>query len=104
VLQLIARTIQKALRDTDFIARYGGEEFVVLLPELDQQQTEGVAEKIRSLVEACPFRFKNVPVTITLSLGGSFFRKNDSPEGLFERADKALYQCKHAGRNRWLIV
>ena len=104
VLQLIARTIQKALRETDFLARYGGEEFVVLLPEIKESKVQEVAEKIRALVESCPFRFKKIPVTVTLSIGGSFLTKKDTPESLFERADQALYQCKHEGRNRWRLV
>ncbi len=101
VLQLIARTVQKALRETDFIARFGGEEFVILLPEQTKEQVTKVAEKIRSLVEACPFRFKETPVTITVSVGVSLFKEGDTPETVFERADKALYKCKHDGRNRW---
>ena len=104
VLQLIASTLKKNLRETDFIARYGGEEFVILLPGTPADAAAGVAEKLRASIEACPFNFRGERVSITMSFGISEFRALESTEMVFERADKALYQAKRSGRNRAVIA
>jgi diguanylate cyclase len=100
VLRIIARTLAKRLRKTDFIARFGGEEFVVLMPETDLQAALKVIETIREAVANCPFHFREKPLSITLSAGIAAFAENISSEQIFERADIALYQAKQNGRNR----
>ena len=99
VLKIIARTLQKNLRKPDFIARFGGEEFVFLLPEATLDSAALTIEKLRSAVEHCPFRFKDEPLAITASFGMAQYGEADTPETVFERADKALYRAKEAGRN-----
>lgn len=103
VLQLLATTLRKNLRGSDFIARYGGEEFVVLLPGTPADAAAGVAEKLRASIEACPFNFRGQRVTITMSFGISEFRALEAPETVFDRADKALYKAKEEGRNRCVV-
>ena len=56
-------------------------------------------ERLRAAIEACPFHFKGEPVTITLSIGVSAFRPGDRSDQVLKRADEALYQAKHRGRN-----
>lgn len=99
VLKIIARTLQKQLRKTDFIARFGGEEFVMLLPETSLEAAELALEKLRAAVEVCPFRFRDKPLTITASFGATQFAEGDSIATAFDRADRALYKAKDAGRN-----
>jgi len=100
VLQLIARSLRKNLRDVDFIARYGGEEFVILMPETNTADAMIAAEKLRAKIENSPFNFKKERVPITMSFGVSEFHALESPDAVFDRADKALYQAKNEGRNR----
>ena len=100
VLKIIAHELRKRLRKTDFIARFGGEEFVLLIPATPMEGGMQLLETLRSGIEACPFHFKGEPVTITLSAGISAFADGDFSDQVFERADKALYRAKHAGRNR----
>jgi diguanylate cyclase len=102
-LQVIAQNISRCLRSTDFIARWGGEEFVVLLPQTGPEELSKPLESIRSQIEKIPFKFKEKKVTITVSVGASSFAVDDTIEAVFERADRALYQAKNAGRNRCLI-
>ena len=104
VLRIIAKSLAKRLRKTDFIARFGGEEFVVLMPETEQQQALKVVDGVRSAIAACPFHFKDEPVSITLSFGISGFTTDDEPESVFARADKALYEAKDQGRNRCVLA
>lgn len=99
VLRIIAKSLAKRLRKTDFIARYGGEEFVILMPETNQEQAFKVIEGVREAVASCPFHFKDKPVSLTMSFGITAFIKDDEPDLAFERADKALYEAKDGGRN-----
>ena len=100
VLKIIAKALQRNLRDTDFIARFGGEEFVTLMPETNAQEAMQVAEKLRTKIEQSPFNFRKEPVRITMSFGISEFSQNEKADTVFERADKALYKAKENGRNQ----
>nr|WP_320136327.1 GGDEF domain-containing protein [uncultured Amphritea sp.] len=100
VLRLIASILTKQSRSTDFVARYGGEEFVILMPGTTAKQAMVAVDKVRQAVAQSPFNFHGDPVQITLSLGLTEVRSNDSIDNLFSRADKALYTAKRLGRNR----
>ena len=103
VIKLIAKLIFTRLREVDFAGRYGGEEFVLLMPETSPESAHIVLEKIRKTIAKAAFRFKENPVSITISFGLAGFEKEDTVESVFERADKALYQAKEQGRNRCII-
>lgn len=104
VLKLIANVMSSRLRSVDFIGRYGGDEFVILMPETTARHGLRVLDSIRRLIAKSPFRFKDEPVQITLSLGICEFTPGDTVETVFERADKALYQAKKEGRNSCQIA
>jgi diguanylate cyclase len=100
VLKIIANSLQRNLRSTDFIARFGGEEFVALMPETSTSEAKIVAEKMRINIEESPFNFKKEPVQITVSFGISEFAEGETAAEVFSRADKALYKAKENGRNQ----
>ncbi|PKF51488.1 GGDEF domain-containing protein [Enterovibrio nigricans] len=100
VLKVVARTIHQCLRDTDFIARFGGEEFVVLLPDAEETTRTHILDNIRETVARLPFKFKNKRLTVTVSIGASMFMNKDNTVDVLERADSALYNAKHNGRNK----
>jgi diguanylate cyclase len=99
VLKVIAQYLAQQVRGTDFIARYGGEEFVMILIGTDSAQALVAADKIRMGIQNIGFHFHNKPVTVTASCGIAAFRGEDTPEGIFDRADRALYRAKDGGRN-----
>ena len=99
VLKIIATQLRKHLRPIDFIARFGGEEFVLLMPDTPMSAGLHLIEKLRAAIQACPFHFKGVPVTITTSIGVSAFRPGDRSDHVLKRADEALYRAKRRGRN-----
>ena len=99
VLQLISRELKAGLRTTDYVARYGGEEFVLLFPETGPDAALVAMEKLRERISKLPFHFSGEPVTVTFSAGLAAFKRGDSEEAVFERADRALYLAKDAGRN-----
>jgi diguanylate cyclase len=102
VLQSVAAKAASVIRKTDFIARYGGEEFCCLLPETTADAAETVAEHIRIHIEEMENSFENNLIKVTISLGISSFAADDSPDTFMKRADDALYQAKHSGRNRFV--
>lgn len=100
VLNVIAQTLQKSVRNTDFIARYGGEEFTLLLPDISEQQTQLALEKLCAVIKRIPFKFKKENISITISIGFTNFCKEDDVDSAFERADQALFHAKRNGRDR----
>lgn len=104
VLQLIARSLRKNIRDVDFIARFGGEEFVILMPETTVQEALVAANKLREFIAETPFNFRKERVFITMSIGIAEFQENETPNNAFERADLALYKAKSSGRNQCILA
>ncbi|MCK4744387.1 MAG: diguanylate cyclase [Sulfuriflexus sp.] len=102
VLVTIATLLKDQVRETDFIARFGGEEFVMLLPETELKNAQAVVEKLRKGVEECEFHHGDQRVSITVSGGMTQFKKGDTIESAFERADQFLYKAKGSGKNRCL--
>ncbi|NTE57416.1 PleD family two-component system response regulator [Agrobacterium tumefaciens] len=103
VLREFAARIRSTVRGADLACRYGGEEFVVVMPDTPMELAASVAERLRAIVEDKPFYVRSIDreLSITASLGiatssGAF----GAPDELLKQADKALYEAKHAGRNR----
>lgn len=100
VLKQIVSTLKQVNRQTDLSFRYGGEEFVVLLNRTTAEGALVIAERIRSTIAGTEIALEEQSVRITVSIGVTTFCDSDSPETLFNRADKALYLIKSAGGNK----
>ena len=100
VLQVVAECLSTRIRGTDFVARYGGEEFVMILPDTKLEDALHVADALRNAIASIGFHFRGAPVSITISSGLTALLPDDSAGSAFDRADKALYRAKEAGRNR----
>lgn len=101
VLQELAQAIRsKLIRENDFFARSGGEEFCVILLGIPAKQSEEVAERLRVTIESHQFVHNGVHIPVTISVGVAMKDKTATDwETLYEKADKALYASKNAGRN-----
>lgn len=101
VLRHLAAGLTATFRSTDLVARIGGEEFVALLPGADGPQAVRVAERLCRGVAAQVVEVDGVPIRYTVSAGVAAARPHDDGvDALLKRADRALYQAKHAGRDR----
>ncbi|MES2740112.1 MAG: sensor domain-containing diguanylate cyclase [Pseudomonadota bacterium] len=98
VLARTAKVIRSSVRENDLAARFGGEEFTVILPGTTAQQATVVAEKIRAAIETA--RWTHAPVTASIGLATLTPVQGGSAPSLMQHADRALYEAKHAGRNR----
>jgi len=96
VLTAVGTCLVKALRTGDLVCRLGGEEFLVILPDTSPDSALHVAERLRAAVSA----LADLPTSVTVSIGVAACQQDDSAPALVERADQAMYQAKHAGRNR----
>ena len=100
VLRMVADTLSYAIRSTDTIGRWGGEEFIAILNNVDDEDAlRNIAEKARILVELSRLDINNQNLTVTVSIGATRLRPDDTPESLVDRADGLMYQSKKAGRN-----
>lgn len=104
VLVTVAQELEGCLRKTDFVARLGGEEFAMVLCGADGNAGRRIADQIRQKIGHCGFNSLGRPVRVTVSCGVSQAAYGDTPESLFERADKALYKAKKAGRDRCVLI
>jgi diguanylate cyclase (GGDEF)-like protein len=102
VLSTISTLLTSALRAEDVFARYGGEEFAVICRGTDLTQAQIVGERLRKAVEKHNFTFEGTPIPVTISVGIAGLPDSDVKDApdLVSRADKALYESKHGGRNR----
>jgi diguanylate cyclase len=99
VLQSVAACFMSGLRAEDFVARIGGEEFVTLLSGVTFAKAQQIADELRRGVELLRLHFRGTPVKVTVSCGLTELKVDDAPGAAFDRADAALYQAKHAGKN-----
>lgn len=105
ILQEVADIICDSLRENDYAARWGGEEFVYLLSQEAPINTKFFAERLRK--EIANHSFSALPGKddreLNVSIGGAFIAEFGGFRETFERADKALYDAKHSGRNQTII-
>ncbi len=100
-LQEVATILKGSFRRTDLFARYGGEEFGILLPHTSLQEARIVAERVRKSIEIHPFNFEGQAFSLTVSIGAAELTEDlKDANDLLSRADTALYDAKHSGRNR----
>jgi diguanylate cyclase (GGDEF)-like protein len=102
ILIALAAALTEEVRETDICCRFGGEEFVAILPFADDpDEVRAIAERIRAraaLISSSGGR-------ITVSIGAAVCdRATVTPRALIERADRALYQAKMAGKDRVVLA
>jgi len=101
VIRSLANRLSHCLREYDVLGRYGGEEFIVMLPETPIAQARAVGERFRQAIVDSPLSTSSGEIAVTISVGlASIHRSDKHYTDIVERADRALYKAKDAGRNR----
>ena len=104
-LLLIAQKMKNCLRSQDTAYRFAGDEFTIILPETTADQTEVVADRIRSEMENERLVIFEKPISqITLSLGIAEYVRNEDMKQFIHRADVTMYQAKKSGGNKIFIM
>lgn len=99
VLKAVAATLRNVARNIDSIARWGGEEFTLLAPATGTESARLLAKRVRSSIRTTPMPEGVKPITASVGVAG-WIGPEEHADGLFKRADEALYQAKSHGRNQ----
>ena len=100
VLVELAQKMSGSVRDFDVIGRIGGEEFAILLAQTSAEQAHSMLERLRQLIENTVIECNAHKIQCTISIGVyTSIDLTESLDDVYQKADKALYQAKHAGRN-----
>ncbi|MBA1432766.1 MAG: GGDEF domain-containing protein [Epsilonproteobacteria bacterium] len=100
VLKKFAQTLQKNIRENDFIARWGGEEFIIVTSHTDVSALEKIVKKLQKAIK----KIHVGPVKkISASFGLTVYNEGDTDEEMFKRIDNSLYAAKQNGRDCYVI-
>lgn len=97
VLKEFAATVQRSIRNEDYLIRWGGEEFIVLVKVSTIDSLQSIAEHIRIAVQNTYFEEVE---KITASFGATLLQDKETISACIAKADKALYAAKANGRNQ----
>lgn len=101
-LRHLSAIVRETLRPQDAVARYGGEEFLILLPDTELDQANAILVRLQRELTRRFFLANTEHLLITFSAGISRLSHDEDPMIAIERADKAMYAAKRAGKNRVL--
>ena len=105
VLKAFAAALRETVRESDVAARWGGEEFALVLTGTGAVGGARLAERARVAIESCRVRMPNgEEVSVTASFGVASYPECGELGDLLAAADSALYEAKHAGRNRVAVA
>jgi diguanylate cyclase (GGDEF)-like protein len=104
VLRAFATQAQVVLRTTDIIGRWGGEEFLLLLPETPPGDPTLGVQRLRDSLADMPASAALHDVRVRFSAGFARYEEDEPIDQAIERADRALYAAKSAGRNRSVVL
>jgi diguanylate cyclase (GGDEF)-like protein len=102
VLQAFADVLREMIRNEDIAARWGGEEFIIILPHTARIDAAALAERIRAAFEK--LSVSSNMIVLSASFGVVQLHNSEDADSLIRRADDALYQAKHEGRNRVIMA
>jgi len=106
VLKYTAKLLKKYTESQHHVARYGGEELAIIMPDTSLKKASEIAEKIRVSLAGSRLKKKNSSESIgqiTVSIGISELKPDDTAENFIVRADNALYKAKETGRNKVVV-
>lgn len=100
VLIFASKLLKKTLRDGDKLYRFGGEEFVIFLNRTDLEGATLVANRLLNLSRQNKPLYQNEQISVTMSIGLTPIRGDDTIDTLIHRSDVALYRAKKSGKDR----
>lgn len=100
VLQTVAATLLGSSRPFDLFGRWGGEEFVGVIRNVDSKTLRSIGNRYLKLIEQSHVNIDGKKVGITVSIGATLVREDDTIDTIIKRADRFMYQSKQNGRNR----
>ena len=100
VLCNIAATFKRSIRNADLVGRWGGEEYLGIYGIEKESEALIVAEKFCHMVRNTEVPYEDTPLHVTVSVGITVVRQEDTPQSIVERADALMYESKKNGKDR----
>ncbi|MCX7994901.1 MAG: sensor domain-containing diguanylate cyclase [candidate division WOR-3 bacterium] len=100
VLKMVAQVLIRNSRSFDLAGRWGGEEFIVIAPNVNDTQLYTIAHKFKNLIALSNLRVNSEIINVTVSVGATLVKANDTLKSIIKRADKLMYHSKQNGRNK----
>jgi diguanylate cyclase (GGDEF)-like protein/PAS domain S-box-containing protein len=100
ILVMVSQSVKNVLRKTDSFFRWGGDEFLILLPHVDEENLRAIATRATLFVEKSFLTIKDKNISVTLSMGATFVRGNETLVSVIKRCDALMYESKRNGRNQ----
>jgi diguanylate cyclase (GGDEF)-like protein len=107
LLVAVAAALRGSLRDEDYLCRWGGDEFCALLPRADADHAKNVAERVLCAFKDFQFTRPGKIIDVAISVSIGITTNSGAPQNLdalIEKADRALYQAKEAGRGQYAFA
>ena len=92
----VAEKLLEGTRATDCVARLGGDEFCILLDNAEEKSAFETAERLVDLIACEDFLFEGSPMPLSVAIGVTLIEKDDTPDTVLARADKAMYLVRAA--------
>ncbi len=101
LLQAFSDALKAQLRVGDTLARWGGDEFVLLLPDMNSEDSiRETIKKVREVMQE-PLQVDGAELSVTFSMGAAIYPDDgEEVETLFSEADRAMFYAKSQGRNQ----
>ncbi len=100
VLKTVAETLRSSSRPFDVFGRWGGEEIVGIIKNVSAESLNAIGNRYRVLIEKSNIFIQGKSLSVTVSIGATLIRPEDTVTSIIDRADRLMYQSKKNGRNR----
>ena len=97
VLKMVTRTLVNNSRLFDVVGRWGGEEFIVLITHVTKDKLYPIVNRYRALIAQSRLSINSNIIQVTISIGATIAKANDTAATLVKRADELMYQSKLSG-------
>ncbi len=104
VLVHLVAIIKETIRTNDLIGRFGGEEFLLILPDSHIEEATAVTARLQRELALKPLSWGNRQLLVTFSAGVAMRLRGEAETAFIHRADQALYQAKHVGKDRVIVA
>ncbi|MFC1479742.1 diguanylate cyclase [Planctomycetota bacterium] len=103
VLEMVARTLKYNMRPFDVAGRWGGDEFIAVIYNTDNKHLQSISKRLRALVQGSSVSADDRKIQVTISVGGTLARGDDTIKSILGRIDSLLYNSKEHGKGRATI-
>lgn len=103
LLKKVAVRLKEVISKDEFLCRFAGDEFIIILPNTTKQKVTEIAQAIVQSLSK-PYVIEDKTISISSSVGISFYKENDTIQSIISKADQAMYHIKKNGKNNFGFI